>query len=88
MSDANTYDVKVRAIHAYNQPILDDFRAWLKQSGLAEKTVKNHVDNIDFFTKYLVYYEPLNKPANYLSLPNTFRTMVTTRVHTPSPSLL
>ena len=61
MSDADTYDAKVRAIQAYNQPILDDFRSWLEQSGLAEKTVKSHVDNIDFFTKYLVYYEPLKK---------------------------
>jgi len=63
MNEANTYDydAQVRAIQAYNQPILDGFRAWLKQSGLAKKTIKNHVDNIDFFTDYLVYYEPLEK---------------------------
>ena len=63
MNEANTYDydAQVRAIQAYNQPILDGFRAWLEQSGLAEKTIKNHVDNIDFFTDYLVYYEPLEK---------------------------
>jgi site-specific recombinase XerD len=63
MSDADTYDydARVRAIRAYNQPLLDDFEAWLEQSGLSEKTVKTHVSNIDFFTNYLVYYEPLNK---------------------------
>ena len=61
MSSADSYDARVQAIKAYNQPILDDFRAWLEQSGLAEKTVRNHVDNIDFFTKYLVYNEPLEK---------------------------
>ncbi len=61
MSDAETYDARVRAIRAYNQPILDAFRAWLEQSDLAEKTIKNHVDNIDFFTRYLVYSEPLEK---------------------------
>ena len=63
MSDADTYDydARVRAIRAYNQPLLDDFEAWLEQSGLSEKTVKTHVSNIDFFTHYLVYYEPLNK---------------------------
>ncbi len=61
MSDASSYDRQVQAIRAYNQPILDGFRAWLEQSGFTEKTVKNHVDNIDFFTKYLVYYEPLEK---------------------------
>jgi len=61
MSSADSYDARVQAIKAYNQPILDDFRAWLEQSGLAEKTVRNHVDNIDFFTDYLVYNEPLEK---------------------------
>ena len=61
MSDVETYDVRVRVIRAYNQPILADFQAWLEQSGLSEKTVKNHVDNIDFFTKYLVYSFPLKK---------------------------
>ena len=61
MNDTLSYDEQVRAIKAYNQPILEDFRAWLEQSGLSEKTVENHVDNIDFFTHYLVYYEPLTK---------------------------
>ena len=61
MSEADTYDARVRAIRAYNQPILDDFRSWLEQSGLAEKTVKAHVYNIGFFIEYLVYYEPLKK---------------------------
>ena len=61
MSDIEAYDARVQAIRAYNQPLLENFRAWLEQSGLAEKTVKTHVDNINFFTNYLVYYEPLKK---------------------------
>ena len=58
MSD---YDQEVEVIRAYNQPILDAFQAWLEASGLSKKTVKNHVENIDFFTEYLVYYEPLRR---------------------------
>lgn len=58
MSD---YDQEVEKIRAYNQPILDEFQSWLEKSRLAPKTVKNHVENIDFFTEYLVYYEPLSK---------------------------
>ncbi len=58
MSDYD-YDKEVEAIRAYNQPILDAFHIWLKESGLADKTIKNHIENIDFFTEYLVYYEPL-----------------------------
>jgi hypothetical protein len=30
MSDTQTYDARVRAIRAYNQPLLNDFRAWLE----------------------------------------------------------
>jgi site-specific recombinase XerD len=58
MSD---YDREVEAIRTYNQPLLEAFQAWLEESGLSEKTVRSHVENIDFFTKYLVYYEPLNR---------------------------
>lgn len=63
MSDTNTYDYDehVQAIRAYNQPILHEFEIWLEQSSLSEKTIQNHVSNIDFFTNYLVYYEPLKK---------------------------
>ena len=57
----DTYDTKVQVIRDYNEPLLNSFREWLEQSGLAEKTVKAHVENIDFFTEYLVYYEPLKQ---------------------------
>jgi len=61
MSDANTYDERVRAIQAYNLPLLSGFMTWLKQSGLSEETIYTHVVNIDFFSTYLLRYEPLKK---------------------------
>ena len=61
MSNAREYDAQVKAIRTYNQPILDDFRTWLKQSGLTEKTARRHVNNINLFSMYLVYYDPLKK---------------------------
>ena len=61
MGDSDSHDVRVRDIRAYNQRILDDFRAWLEQKRLSEETIDKHVDNIDFFTNYLVFYEPLKK---------------------------
>ncbi len=60
-TDTSDYDVRVRAIQAANQPILNAFEVWLEQSGLSEKTIQIHLSNIDFFTNYLVYYEPLKK---------------------------
>ncbi len=59
MSDYDDYDKQVEAIRAYNQPILDAFQASLKEAGLAQKTIKNHIDNIDFFAEYLLSYDPL-----------------------------
>ena len=63
MSDSDTpdYDARVRAIQMANQSILDAFEVWLEQSGLSEKAIQHHVSNIDFFTNYLVYYEPLKR---------------------------
>ena len=56
----NDYDQQVEEIQAYNKPILEAFEAWLAESW-TKKTVKKHVDNIYFFTDYLVYYEPLRR---------------------------
>ena len=61
MSDLNTYDAQVRAIQASNAPIPYGFLIWLKQSGLSEETIYNHVVNSDSFTTYLVRDEPLKK---------------------------
>src|SRR5207244_12237828 len=54
--DTDTYEQRVHAIQLANQPILDGFEVWLKQKGLSEKTIQDHVDNIRFFTRYLVWY--------------------------------
>ena len=61
MSTPSDYDTQVDAIKEYNAPILASFHTSLEHAGLARKTVKNHVENIDFFTDYLVYYEPLTR---------------------------
>ena len=53
---AQTYEQRVQAIELANQPILDGFEAWLRQSGLREPTIKEHVDNMRFFSRYLLLY--------------------------------
>jgi site-specific recombinase XerD len=55
------YEQAVEKIRIENSPILDEFKAWLENSGVKPKTIKNHLDNIQFFAEYLVYYEPLHK---------------------------
>ena len=54
------YERKVGQIQKRNEPILKGFQAWLVQNGLAPKTVKNHISNIEFFIEYLISYEPLS----------------------------
>lgn len=61
MSGVYDYDKQVAEIKAYNQPILQSFRDGLASSGLAEKTIRSHVENIDFFVEYLVSYDPLER---------------------------
>src|SRR5437588_9832631 len=53
---AATYEQRVQAIERANQPILEGFETWLRQSGLREPTIKDHVDNIRFFSRYLLLY--------------------------------
>lgn len=52
------YEQAVEKIRIENSPILDEFQAWLKDSGVKPKTIKSHLDNIQFFAEYLVYSEP------------------------------
>jgi len=54
--DGETYEQRVQAIQLANQPILDGFEHSLRQAGLSEQTIKAHVDNIRFFTRYLLLY--------------------------------
>ena len=54
--DAESYEQRVQAIQGANQPILDGFEAWLRQAGLSEPTIKDHVGNMRFFSRYLVLY--------------------------------
>ena len=53
---AETYEQRVQAIQLANQPILDGFETWLRQSGLSEPTIKEHVDNMRLFSRYLLLY--------------------------------
>jgi site-specific recombinase XerD len=60
MSELN-YDAQVVEIRKLNAPILREFQKSLEKAKLAKKTVNSHVENIEFFAEYLVYYEPLTR---------------------------
>ena len=56
MDDYEKYEAACKKIRRANQKLLTDFESWLESSGLSEKTLKNHLSNIDFYiNEYLLY---------------------------------
>ena len=57
-SDYEEYEKESNAIREINNAYLTGFEKWLKNKGLAEKTIKNHVMNVDFYINdFLCYYD-------------------------------
>ena len=56
MNDYEKYEADCQKIRKANEKLLTDFESWLKSSGLSEKTIRNHLSNIDFYiNEYLLY---------------------------------
>ncbi|MEL4897114.1 recombinase [Crocosphaera sp. Alani8] len=56
MNDYEKYEADCEKIRTANQKLLTDFESWLKSSGLSQKTIKNHLSNVDFYiNEYLLY---------------------------------
>ena len=57
MDDFEKYEQECQRIRRANKRLLKEFGAWLKSSGLKEKTIKNHVMNIDLYVNEFLLYE-------------------------------
>ncbi|MBT9149135.1 MAG: recombinase [Dehalococcoidia bacterium] len=56
MDDYEKYEEDCKEIRKANERLLNEFEVWLKSSGLSEKTINNHLSNIDFYlNEYLLY---------------------------------
>jgi len=56
MDDCEKYEEDCKKIRKANERILNEFEVLLKSSGLSQKTINNHVSNIDFYiNEYLLY---------------------------------
>jgi len=57
-NDYKKYEAAAEKIRQDNEVHLKGFEAWLTEKGLAKKTIKNHVTNVDFYiNNFLVYYD-------------------------------
>ena len=56
MDDYEKYEAECKKIKKANEVLLDEFEAWLEASGLSEKTIDNHFENVAFYlNEYLLY---------------------------------
>ena len=53
-SEYKKYEAKVKKIRGMNQIHLTEFGAWLREKGLTEKTIKNHITNVDFYINHFL----------------------------------
>jgi hypothetical protein len=60
MTDYEQYEQDCERIRASNKQLLAEFEGWLKEPGLAAKTIRNHSVNVDLYiSDYLLYEEAL-----------------------------
>ena len=60
MDDYEKYENECKKIRKANKSLLNEFEVWLKSSGLSDKTINNHLSNIDFYVnEYLLYEEAI-----------------------------
>ncbi len=48
-------------IREKNKKLVDEFEKHLQQNNLSHKTIKRQTQDLNFFTEYLVYYEPFKE---------------------------
>jgi hypothetical protein len=55
--DYEKYQAECKNIRKKNKKVLSDFNKWLKASKLKDKTIENHVNNVDFYINEFLLYE-------------------------------
>ncbi len=55
--DYMKYETECKKIREENAQLLEGFAAWLRKAQLTEKTIKNHVENIDLYINEFLLYE-------------------------------
>ena len=57
MDDYEKYEANCKKIRKANSKLLSEFGSWLKASNLKDKTISNHVNNVDFYINEFLLYE-------------------------------
>jgi len=67
VDDYKQIEIECEKIRESNEKLLEDFANWLQESGLADKTINNHGENIDFYINDYLLYEDAVKPQDGVS---------------------
>ncbi len=68
MTNYDQYETDCEIQRGLNKQVLDQFKDWLQAKKLSEKTIKNHLSNVDFFiNEYLLYESPVTPPEEGLN---------------------
>jgi hypothetical protein len=71
--DYEEYEKKCEQIQAENERHLEAFEAWLIEKGLSEKTIYNHLGNIEFYLNtYLQREDAIDMKQGCYQLDNYF----------------
>ena len=62
LDDYEQYEIECERIRESNQELLDDFAGWFREQNLTAKTIKKHVNNVDFYINEYLLYEDAVEP--------------------------
>ena len=64
MDDYEKYEADCKKMQKANKKLLKEFSDFLQSSNLSEKTIKNHISNIDFYINHYLLYEEIILPED------------------------
>ena len=64
LSDHEQYEAECKRIRESNASLLGDFENWLRKSNLADKTIRRHSENVDFYINVYLLYEDAVEPQD------------------------
>lgn len=72
LDEFDVYEKESKRIRSANKKLLSDFKKWLQERKLSPKTIKNHIENIDFYINEYLLYEEANEAVSGVNTVDNF----------------
>jgi hypothetical protein len=70
--DYEKYEIECKKITKANEKLLIEFAEWLKAANLKEKTIDNHVSNVDLYINDYLLYDSAKKAKDGVDYVSSF----------------